>query len=113
MRDLARNLEFSAEVYRDAAKEHVVVAAALYSQGSFVLAAYVAGLSVECILRAYRLRISREFDSRHDLQALYEQSRFQRNFPFGRAGDFSAMMGMITTHWSNTHRYRSERSLRA
>jgi hypothetical protein len=113
MRGLARNLEFSPEVYRQAAKEHAVAATALYSQGNFVLAAYVAGLSVECMLRAYQVRINPEFDARHDLLALYGNSRFRRIFPLGRAGDYSAMMGMIATLWSSAHRYRSERSLRA
>jgi hypothetical protein len=42
--------EFNAEVYRTAAQEHIVSAAALYEVGHYGLTIYVAGLAVECLL---------------------------------------------------------------
>ena len=35
---------------------------------------YVAGLAVECLLRAYMVKRKREFESRHDLLLLFKES---------------------------------------
>ena len=65
-----------AQIYLEAAQEHKTLAFELHEARRYVMAHYVAGLAVECILRAYRYRFDPVFDSRHDLQALYSASRF-------------------------------------
>lgn len=103
---------FSAESYRDAAREHAPVAEELYDAGHYVLAIYVAGLAVEAIFRAYRYRFDPEFDARHDLLELSRKSRFIEVVPEQQLSDIMAAIGTVATCWSNNHRYRSEKSLR-
>ena len=106
-------MSFEANTYRVAAEEHVTVANRLYDMNRFVLAAYVAGLAVECILRAYRYRINPQFDARHSLNLLYKAARFAEFIPAGKQVEISAALGDVVTRWSNDHRYRSEAALRS
>ena len=63
-------MTFGASDYKIAAEEHVSAARELYVRQRYVLAHYVAGLAVECMLRAYRGRIDPVFYGRHDLYLL-------------------------------------------
>lgn len=76
------------------------------------MAHYVAGLAVECILRAYRYRIDPAFTARHDLRALYAESRFGERLAPEDAQRILAALAEVITRWSNSHRYRSEAALR-
>src|SRR5579884_1577441 len=91
--------------YRDAAVEHIPVAEELYDRRRFVLASYVAGLAVECILRAYRLMIDPEFDSRHDLEKLYALARFIDIAPPEKVEQVTAALETVTELWSNEFRF--------
>ena len=106
-------MEFTAEVYKEAAREHAPVAGELYDEGHYVLANYVSGVAVEAVFRAYRFRIDPVFDSRHDLMDLYRKSRFEEIIPVKRLGDYMAHVSTVVAQWSNSHRYRSEKALRA
>jgi hypothetical protein len=101
-----------AEVYRDAAVEHVGVAIELYGASRFVLANYVAGLSAECMFRAYRHMIDPEFDSRHELGKLYQLAGFGDVVPSNRIEDVTAALGDVVACWSNDHRFLSLAALR-
>ena len=101
-----------ADTYKTAAAEHSTVAVELYQTGRFVLAHYVAGLAVECILRAYRYRIDPEFDARHDLDKLYKMARFADIVGPSQVERMSAAMELVLIQWSNNHRFRSEDALR-
>jgi hypothetical protein len=105
--------EFSPGVYLDAAREHIPVAVELYDAAHYVLSVYVAGLAVECMLRAYRMRQCAEFDARHDLLELYRISKFADVLPEKRIAEYTALLGNVAFAWSNAHRYRSEKSMRA
>lgn len=101
-----------AETYRDAGAEHVTVARELYDLGRFVLANYTAGLAVECVLRGYRVMIDPEFDSRHELDKLYEIARFADVVPARRVEEVTALLGDVVALWANDHRFLSEAALR-
>jgi hypothetical protein len=101
-----------AAVYRDAASEHVTVAQELYDASRLVLANYVAGLAVECILRAYRHMIDPEFDSRHHLEHLYDLAGFGDIVPQRDTEAVSAALGEIVSLWSNDHRFLTLARLR-
>lgn len=101
-----------AEVYRDAAGKHATVAQDLYDSDRFVLANYVSGLAVECILRAYRHMIDPEFDARRDMERLYKLARFADVVPLARVEEISALFGHVVTLWSNDHRSLSGAALR-
>ena len=107
-------MSITAETYILAAEEHLTAAQELYHpQGRYVLSHYVAGLAVECMLRAYRVRLDPEFDSRHDLQELYKLARFGDVVPDHQQEKIGAALGTIVLQWSNNHRFRSEDALRA
>jgi hypothetical protein len=80
-------------------------------------AIYLAGVAVECILRAYRLRVDPEFDSRHDLRRLLSASGLQAYVPEKRRADVGAALGDVWARWRNDYRYASDdrvlRDLRA
>lgn len=96
-----------AKVYRDAAIEHITVARELYETGRYVLANYVAGLAVECMLRAYRYRIDPNFDARHDVERLFKLAKFNDLVPAADIGALSAALGDVLAYWSNDHRFLS------
>ncbi len=88
------------------------VAQELFGAHRYVLSLYTAGLSVECMLRAYRRRIQEQLDERHDLNRLARTGRFFDAAPRSRLGAVGAAMGNVVTRWQNDHRFRSEESLR-
>jgi HEPN domain-containing protein len=102
-----------AEVYRDAAREHVAVAAEMYEAGHYVLAHYISGLAVECILRGYQVRLDAEFNSKHDVRELAESAGFAQLFPERRAAEYATAMTLVYRRWHSDFRYRSAASLRS
>src|SRR5207237_1962133 len=105
-------MQFTADLYKEAAREHLPVAAELYDSGRYVLANYVSGLAVECILRAYRVLREPAFDERHDLHELYRSSKFERILPETRIAEFAGHVGTVWVQWKNANRYRSKKALR-
>ncbi len=77
-------MEFKAKDYYDAATERLAEAELLFRLADeywksvagrrYALVVYTAGLAVECMLRAYRLKRSSHFDSRHRLSELFVES---------------------------------------
>lgn len=93
--------EFTAEVYRTVAAEHIRALPSLYDHGQYVLCLYVSGLAVEAIFRAYRGRFDPSFDARHNLHELAKASRFVEIIPLGQIGRYSADLLEVATRWSN------------
>ncbi len=101
-----------AETYREAAKEHALLARRLHDEWhEYAAAHYWAGLAVECMLRAYRLRHSPGFDSRHDVLGLVHEARFYASLTDELQQQASAAIGEVAMRWRNDHRYRSKRML--
>lgn len=98
---------FRAEVYKAAAKEHVAVAGELYDIGRYVLCCYVSGLSVECMLRAYRLLKNPQFDAKHDLKLLSEDCGWSAYIPEQSSAKIAGALKGVYTRWDNAHRFRS------
>jgi len=74
---------------------------------------YASGLSVECLLRAFRLFYARSFDERHDLWRLWKSTDLANvHGEFYHEG-IQASLGIVTLLWRNDYRFESERSLRA
>jgi hypothetical protein len=101
-----------ATTYRDAAVQHALVARELYDSGRLAESNYLAGLAVECMLRAYRVLIDPEFDARHDLEKLYKVARFAHIVPSGFTISISAAIGDVIVLWSNDHRFLDDVALR-
>jgi len=100
-----------AAIYRKAAQEHITLAIELHEAGRYVMAHYIAGLSVECILRAFRYRIDPVFDSRHNLEMLYADAHFDDRIPLERRAEVGTALTEVVRRWNNNHRYRSEQAL--
>jgi hypothetical protein len=76
------------------------------------LANYVAGLAVECMLRAYRLKVDPKFDARHDIDKLYRLARFADVVPTSEVEEVGAALGDVIALWSNENRFLSHTALR-
>jgi len=103
-------VELRPEHYLLAAQERLSEAVALRRGARWVLAMYVAGLSAECMMRAFIPRDS-EFDARHDLGALLGASEW----PLGsseRRRLHTAVSG-IRVLWNNSLRYADEARVRS
>jgi HEPN domain-containing protein len=103
---------FHAETYKAAAQEHVTAALELYNSGRYVLSCYVAGVSVECLLRGYRGLIDPEFDAKHDLLLLGRASRWWKYLPESSQLKAAAALKQVFARWENAHRYRPLRDYR-
>ena len=99
-------------VYRDAAVEHVAVSVGLHDEACYVQANYLAGLAVECMCRAYRQMIDPAFDSRHDLNRLFEVAKLGTALPEAQQEAAFAHLGTVVALWANDHRFLSEAALR-
>jgi HEPN domain-containing protein len=101
-----------AEVYREAAKEHRDLSLELHEARRYVMSHYLAGLAVECILRAYHYRLSSVFSGRHDLQTLYRDAQFAILVLPDDEERVTSALTEVVRRWSNSHRFRSEQALR-
>lgn len=78
-------MEFKPRDYYEAAHERLSQAELLFDVSPegvkdrrgdrYVVVVYLAGVAVECMLRAYRLKESKQFDSRHQLAELFVESK--------------------------------------
>ncbi len=101
------------EVYYKAAVERIQEALHLHTTGYYVLAMYVSGLAVECMLRGYRLLKDSAFDERHDLW-LFWKSKILANPQSGFYDpQFHSAMNTVRLLWRNDYRFMSEDRLRS
>lgn len=100
-------MHFRSEHYLEAAKERVFSAFRLYDSSRYAVAIYVAGVAVECLLRAYRLKKTNEFDERHDLSELMKGSSIADFIPIERKQEFGASLTTVWRRWKNNYRYAS------
>jgi hypothetical protein len=99
--------------YLDASRSRMETARRLHDQYRFSAAIYLAGVAIECLLRAYILRRDPAFDSRHDLSEMLKRSELA---DFVRAKDridVSAWLGTIWARWKNNYRYASDERLQS
>ena len=103
-----------ADTYRRAALERAHEAYELHEREAYGLAHYVAGLAVECMLRAYRVRDDPQFDARHDLKQLCKAASFYQFIPEDDETQvkMSAAVNEVARRWRNNHRYRDDLELR-
>lgn len=102
-----------AEEYMAAAREHF---AALQRMGvspdHYPLAYYLAGLTAECLFRAYAELNGAEHDAGHDLRRHAESGRFFLFMPESKRDGLRDYLNEVWKRWLNNHRYRSLSSLR-
>lgn len=103
---------FRSEIYKAAAEEHVKVAGELYNSERYVLCCYVAGLSVECLLRAYRVHMDPEFHAKHDQRLLNKTSGWFEYIPENSKDRIVEAINDLWVIWENAHRFRSLKDYR-
>jgi HEPN domain-containing protein len=115
------------ETYYRASLERIRQASILYrEEESYALAIYLAGVAVECMLRAFKMRKDPTFDERHDLRRLFRVSGMMEIRPeslksSGLSEDqvnrylreLQASLSEIYSLWRNDFRFASEKRLRA
>jgi HEPN domain-containing protein len=103
---------FGERVYFEAAQERIEEARLLFEQGRYVLASYMAGVAVECLFHAYRMRAGAEDMARHDLRQYAELGRFFDGMPRTQRDALTALLSVVVERWQNNHRYRSAPAMR-
>ena len=106
-------MRLTADEYYRAAQDHAEDAQLLYDEGRYVIAHYVAGLAVECMLRAYAVRNGAMFDGRHDLNKWFELARFDEVITEPRLETVSFAYNVVFIQWNSAQRYYSDVLLRA
>lgn len=120
-------MKFTAEHYFRASLERMAQARDLYCLGSaHALAMYSAGVAVECMLRAFKLRRDPTFDEKHDLMRLFHASGMIQIHPealrpktlsveeFDRyKAEIHNAVNDVCLLWANDYRYASNDRLRS
>ena len=129
-------MDFKAKDYYEAGRERLAQAELLFTlpdehckglEGRrYALVVYTAGLAVECMLRAYRLKGNSQFDSRHRLAELFVESGLDTHVEAhlvarGHDADSEVVIGRLTRLraavdvaagvWRNSHRFASDAML--
>jgi len=82
------------------------------SDDSIVYAVYSAGLSIECLLRAFIAKKSDVFDSRHDLKKLFIESKISQILSPKDRDKMTLAIQVAADSWNNAIRYESIKSLK-
>lgn len=106
-------MRVTAQAYREAASIQVEAARNMLEDRQYTLANYLAGLSVECMLRAYSSHLDNSFDARHDLRRWYEKSSLEAIVPTGQRERISIALSTVAAQWNNSQRYYSAELYRA
>jgi hypothetical protein len=120
-------MQFRDHEYYVASLERMRQAHFIYAQGeAYALAIYCGGLAVECMLRAFRWKVDKNFEGRHDLKELLKASAVlgvdeermrRRDIDDERirksSMEFKAAMNEIVVLWHNSLRFASETRLKA
>jgi hypothetical protein len=75
---------------------------------SIIFSVYCAGVSIECMFRAYITKYTKEFDSKHDLEKLYEKSQIANLLDEKEKENITAAVKNANRVWSNDLRNVSE-----
>jgi hypothetical protein len=76
---------------------------------SIIFAIYCAGVAIECMLRAYILLHSKEFDSKHNLKHLYIKSRLSELLDESEKEKVTELIATADKIWHNDLRYFSDK----
>ena len=106
-------MKISSEHYFKASQDRIKEARKLHNYGNYVGSIYLSGVAVECMLRAYAVINTGNFDSRHDLTLLLRASGILEIVSVSQRRNIGATLGNIWSRWKNNYRYASEELIRA
>ena len=99
--------------YLEASAFRIETARRLHKIERYSAAIYFAGVSIECLLRAFILREDPQFDQRHDLRDLCKKAQLQMLIRPTNRRKADAWLGDIWTRWKNNYRFASDDRLRS
>lgn len=102
-KDFTHNDYYSASITRQADLSHL-----RSNPSSIIFSVYCAGVSIECMFRAYITKYTKEFDSKHDLKKLYEKSQMANLLDEKEKEILTAAVKNANRIWFNELRYVSE-----
>ena len=102
-------MRFSPNDYFEASADRFREANAAFQRGDYFTAHLASGLAIECMLRAYRVRVSPDFDARHDLSVLGNPLLVR--VASKQREDVHIAISEANILWRNNHRYCSARKL--
>lgn len=79
---------------------------------SAIFSVYCAGVSIECMFRAYITKYTKEFDAKHDLEKLYAKSLLGSEFDTKEKEQLTIAVKRANQIWSNDMRYASEKRMK-
>jgi hypothetical protein len=88
------------DFYFKAAQERIQEACFLHDNGYYALSMYISGLSVECMLRAFRLLKDSTFDERHDLWLLWKSTELANVHSKFYREKIQAMLSVVAKLWN-------------
>lgn len=98
--------------YMEASAFRIESARQMHNQARYSAAIYFAGVSTECLLRAFITLNTSEFNARHDLQELFKQASLENLIPHKRKREVGVLLGTIWARWKNNYRYVTDDRLR-
>ena len=104
--------QLAADDYLAAARDVAASLPSAYENGDYAVTIYLAGLSVECVLRAYRDKKGLAFRSDHALLELANESGFPTLLIGDERAEFDAAFALLVKGWRNSHRFRSKEAMR-
>jgi hypothetical protein len=102
-KDFTHTDYYSASINRQADLLHLAK-----NPDSVIFSVYCAGVSIECMFRAYITKYTKEFDSKHDLEKLYEKSQLSNLLDEKEKENLTIAVKSANRLWSNDLRYVSE-----
>ena len=79
----------------------------------YVMACYLAGVAVECVLYAYSTRAKVKDTWKHNLGTHALRGTFYDHMSDAERERMGKLLGEMSGRWQNNHRYRSKEGLRA
>lgn len=98
--------------YLEASAFRIDTARRLHRIRQYSSAIYFAGVSIECLLRAFITREDPQFDQRHDLRELYKKAQLQALIHLADRRQADAWLGDVWMRWKNNYRFASDDRLR-
>ncbi|MFC1600791.1 HEPN domain-containing protein [Candidatus Sumerlaeota bacterium] len=105
-------MKLNCEHYLEASAFRIETARQLHEKGRYSAAIYLAGVSIECLLRAFITREDPQFDQRHDLRELYKKAQLQALIRPAKRRQADAWLGDVWTRWKNNYRFASDDRMR-
>jgi len=82
------------------------------NKDSIIFSTYCAGVSIECMFRAYIAKYTREFDEKHNLEKLFEKSLLSNELDENEKKKIINAVKKANKIWNNDLRYVSEKRMK-